>query len=115
MAACADRGGRSARRPRRRFLVGNRKFLTRRLWGAANQPPYFHHGLFTTLREAVLAHAGEAIEQRRAFERLTSLEQDAVIEFFNTLQVPPGTKSLVVDEHFQSKVWPPAETGAPRQ
>ena len=40
---------------------GNRRFLTKRLWGAANEPPFFHHGLFTTLRQAVLAHAGEAL------------------------------------------------------
>ena len=42
------------------FFAGNTKFLTRKLWGAANEPPYFHHGQFTTMREAILAHAGEA-------------------------------------------------------
>src|SRR2546422_5331719 len=26
------------------IFAGNRKFLTRRLWDSANQPPYFHHG-----------------------------------------------------------------------
>ena len=36
-----------------KFVAGNRKFLTKRLWGCANEPPYFHHGLFTTLRQAV--------------------------------------------------------------
>src|SRR5207244_13444189 len=34
---------------------GNCRFLTKRLWGAANEPPYFHHGLFTTLRRSALA------------------------------------------------------------
>ena len=29
-----------------KFRQGNRRFLTKRLWGAANQPPFFHHGLF---------------------------------------------------------------------
>lgn len=37
------------------FFAGNRRFLTRRLWGLASQPAHFHHGLFTTIREAVLA------------------------------------------------------------
>jgi CxxC motif-containing protein (DUF1111 family) len=81
------------------FVAGNRKFLTRRLWGVASQPTHFHHGLFTTMREAVLAHAGEAQEQRKAFEGLAKYEQDALIEFLKSLQaLPPGTKALVVNE-----------------
>ena len=32
-------------------MDGNCRFLTKRLWGAANEPPFFHHGLFTTLRQ----------------------------------------------------------------
>ncbi len=69
------------------FTAGNAGFLTRKLWGLANQPPYCHHGLFTTLREAVLAHAGEAAPQRAAFESLTAQETYCVIEFLKTLQV----------------------------
>ena len=38
-----------------RFREGNRRFLTKRLWGAANEPPYFHHGQYTTLRDAIQA------------------------------------------------------------
>ena len=92
-----------------KFLAGNRRFLTRRLWGAASQPTHFHHGLFTTLRQAVLAHAGEALDQRRAFERLPQGAQDALIEFLKSLQVlPPGTRALIVDETFQRRAWPPA-------
>ena len=61
-----------------KFAAGNRKFLTKRLWGAANEPPYYHHGRFT------------------------------VIEFLKTLQVlPPGTKDLVVDENYKAREWPP--------
>jgi len=91
-----------------KFTAGNRKFLTRRLWGIANEPPYFHDGRFSTMRQAVLAHAGEALEQRLAFERLPKYEQDALIEFLKSLQVlPPQTKDLVVDERYQPKVWPP--------
>lgn len=79
------------------FFAGNRKFITRKLWGTANEPPFFHHGQFTTMREAVLAHAGEALASREAFEDLDQYEQDSVIEFLKTLQVlPPGTNELVI-------------------
>jgi hypothetical protein len=91
-----------------KFMAGNRRFLTRRLWGVANQRTHFHHGLFTTMRQAVLAHSGEALEQRQAFERLPTYEQDALIEFLKSLQVlPPGTRALIVDEKFQPRAWPP--------
>jgi hypothetical protein len=73
------------------FHGGNRRFLTKKLWGAANERPYFHHGLFTTLRAAVLAHDGEALAARTTFEGLTTDEQDRVIEFLKSLQVlAPG-------------------------
>ena len=80
-----------------KFFAGNTKFLTRKLWGLANSGPFMHHGKFTTVREAVLAHAGEALGSRRAFEALIPYEQDSVIEFLKTLQVlPPGSRGLVV-------------------
>lgn len=82
------------------FLGGNSRFLTKKLWGAANERPYFHHGKFTTLREATLAHAGEAEAERVAFENLTEDEQNSIIEFLKSLQVLPGdVKFGVVDEH----------------
>ena len=77
------------------------------LWGVANQPPFFHHGLFTTLRESVLAHHVEAEPSRTAFLRSSEYERDSLIEFLKTLQVlPPGTRNLIVDEKFRSKTWP---------
>ena len=89
---------------------GNCRFLTKRLWGAANEPPFFHHGMFTTLRQAVLAHAGEAAASTAAFNALTPYEQDCVIEFLKSLQVlPPGTRYLVVDERGREREWPPHE------
>jgi cytochrome c peroxidase len=91
-----------------KFRTGNVRFLTKRLWGCANEPPYFHHGRFTTMRESVVAHSGEALEQRKKFQALSGYEQDSLIEFLKTLQVlPPGTKDLIVDENFKKKVWPP--------
>ena len=94
------------------FFAGNRYFLTKKLWGAANEPPYFHHGQFTTLREATLAHDGEARTQKLAYQALTGFEQDCVIEFLKSLQeLPPGTRSLVVDERGNPREWPPENGG----
>ncbi len=90
------------------FFAGNGRFITRKLWGVANEPPYYHHGKCTTLRETILAHAGEAEEVTARFRGLAESEQDEVVEFLKTLQVlPPGTRSLVVDERGQPRAWPP--------
>lgn len=90
------------------FTAGNFRFITRRLWGVANEPPYFHHGLYTTLRDATLAHDGEALGARQAFESLSEYDRNSIIEFLKTLQIlPPGTPHLVVDEHGNAKTWPP--------
>jgi len=75
------------------FFAGNRKFLTRKLWGVANEPPYYHHGQYTTMREAVLAHDGEALESRKAFQAASAEEQNSIIEFLKTLQVLPEAKT----------------------
>jgi len=92
-----------------RIRDGNCRFLTKRLWGAANEPPFFHHGLFTTLRQSILAHAGEAEPSRRAFQAMPADDRDAMIEFLKTLQVlPPGVRERIVDEHFKAREWPPA-------
>ena len=92
------------------FFAGNCKFITRKLWGFYNQGGAFmHHGKFTTAREAVAAHNGEALTQRKAFDALPADLQDDVIEFLRSLQVlPPGAKSLVIDEHGNPKEWPPS-------
>jgi hypothetical protein len=92
------------------FFAGNCKFITRKLWGFYNQGGAFmHHGKFTTAREAVEAHHGEAEDSRRKFEQLSPERQAKVIEFLKSLQVlPPGSKSLVVDEHGNPKHWPPS-------
>ena len=90
------------------FFAGNPRFLTRKLWGTANAPPFYHHGMFTTLRQAVKAHDGEAKASRLAFDALIPYEQDSIIEFLKTLRVlPPGTRALVVDDQGRKKNWPP--------
>jgi hypothetical protein len=90
------------------FFAGNTKFITRKLWGVGNSGPYMHHGKFTTMREAILAHSGEALQSRRSFQHLPSYEEDCVIEFLKTLQVlPPGTRSRIVNEAGDPKAWSP--------
>jgi hypothetical protein len=74
------------------FFLGNGKFLTRRLWGIANQHPFGHHGMYTTMREAVLAHHGEAEDTSLAFQKLSKYDQDSVIEFLKSLQIVPDKK-----------------------
>lgn len=89
------------------FFAGNRFFLTRKLWGTGADGTYFHHGQYTTLREAIQAHGGEAAATRAAFRALPTAHQDAIIEFLKSLQVlPPGTRSLVVNEYGRPKAWP---------
>jgi CxxC motif-containing protein (DUF1111 family) len=74
------------------FFLGNGKFLTRRLWGIANQHPFGHHGLYTTMREVVLAHHGEAEDVGAAFRSLSKYDQDCLIEFLKSLRIEPDRK-----------------------
>jgi CxxC motif-containing protein (DUF1111 family) len=71
------------------FFLGNGKFMTRRLWGIANQHSFGHHGMYTTMREAVLAHHGEAQDTYTRFRSLTDYDRDCVIEFLKSLQIVP--------------------------
>jgi len=89
------------------FFAGNCKFITRKLWGFYNQGGAFmHHGKFTTAREAIEAHNGEALGSRIAFDSLPAQQQDYLVEFLKSLQaLPPGSKSLVLDERGNPKVW----------
>jgi CxxC motif-containing protein (DUF1111 family) len=91
------------------FFAGNRYFLTKRLWSVGSSPNHYHHGKFTTIRESILAHAGEAQESQSAFTNLGSYDQASIIEFLKTLKTLPGeTRSFIVDEHNRPIEWPPA-------
>lgn len=70
------------------FFAGNSKFLTRRLWATGSKPNYFHHGQFTTIREAILNHFGEALPSRQAFLGLNQYQQGAIVEFLKTMKAP---------------------------
>lgn len=92
------------------FFAGNGKFLTRKLWGVGRKPNYFHHGKFTTMRDAILAHSGEALDSRQAFESASDEDRNALIEFLRSLRVlHPGTRSLIVDENGSGRSWPPRQ------
>jgi hypothetical protein len=92
----------------RGFFAGNQFFLTKRLWNVGTSPNHYHHGQFTTIRESIMAHAGEAQASQQNFANLDSYGQGSIIEFLKTLKVLPlGTKSLIVDERNQPIEWPP--------
>ena len=92
------------------FFAGNTRFLTRRLWDVGKKPNYFHHGKFTTMRQAIENHFGEADAVRVAFEALSEHDQACIIEFLKSLQIlPRGAKSLVVDEEGRPRDWPPRQ------
>jgi Di-haem oxidoreductase, putative peroxidase len=96
------------------FFAGNRALLTRHLWGLYNSGPFMHHGKFSTMREAIEHHNGEALSSRQAFDALAPEQRDAVLEFLKTLQVlPPDATSLVVDENGRPTQRPPANAGSP--
>jgi CxxC motif-containing protein (DUF1111 family) len=53
-----------------------------------SKPNYFHHGQFSTLRQAILSHFGEASATRSAFVGLSAYDQGSIIEFLKTLTAP---------------------------
>jgi hypothetical protein len=90
------------------FFLGNNRFITRKLWGVANQHSFGHHGMYTTMKDSVLAHNGEALPQKLAFQALSTSQQSDVIEFLKSLQIlPAGAKCLVVDETYKCIAVPP--------
>ena len=90
----------------REFRGGNCRFLTSRLWGVASSAPFFHHGKFMTLKEAIEAHRGEAAFAQDGWQRLTEYERNAVLEFLKTLQIlPAGTRHRIVDENLRARRW----------
>jgi hypothetical protein len=81
--------------------------IRRREWPIPeNEPPYFHRGHFTTLREAIEAHAGEAAPAMAAYRALSGPERDAIIDFLKMLRVlEPGGRDGVVDENARKRAW----------
>ncbi|MBM4013449.1 MAG: hypothetical protein FJ293_00575 [Planctomycetes bacterium] len=76
--------------------VAGNLFLTKKLWGMANEPPFMHHGCATTIDEAIRMHGGEGDAARLTYEALTGDEQKSIVEFLKTLQVLPEDASSTV-------------------
>jgi hypothetical protein len=96
------------------FFAGNSRFLTARLWGAADQMPYYHHGQYSTMRQAIEAHAGEASGVMANWAGLTEVERLEVVEFLKSLRLTnPRSRALVVNEVGRRVDWPdfPWQTG----
>ncbi|MBI3949415.1 MAG: hypothetical protein HY314_03060 [Acidobacteria bacterium] len=64
---------------------GNSIFMSAPLWGVSQTGPWLHDGRATTLKEAILAHGGEAQEARDSFANLPAGQQDEVVEFLKSL------------------------------
>lgn len=61
------------------------EFRTQPLWGISKFAPYLHDGRAPTLIEAILAHAGEALDSRDDFVALTPAQQQDLITFLEHL------------------------------
>ena len=67
------------------FAATGTLMRTAPLWGLSDSAPYMHDGSAETVREAILAHAGEADAVRSAFEVLSQDEQAVLVEFLESL------------------------------
>jgi len=67
-------------------------WLTPPLWGVGATAPYLHDGRAPSLRDAILAHGGEATPAQANFARLTPDEQEKVVDFLRTLGRDPARR-----------------------
>lgn len=69
------------------------QFLTRPLWGLGDRGPYYlHDGRARSLREAILAHRGEASTSSQAFAALPAYEARTVEVFLRSLRRAPQAR-----------------------
>jgi CxxC motif-containing protein (DUF1111 family) len=62
-------------------------WLTKKLWGFYDEPPFLHHGRATLLSETIIMHSGEAEESKKNFKNLSDSEQNYLIEFLKTFRI----------------------------
>jgi len=55
------------------------------LWGLGARPRLLHDGRATTIKDAILAHDGEAGDAARRFRNLSASEQAALLSFLSAL------------------------------
>ena len=65
-------------------------FTTAKLWGVADTAPYLHDGRAATIAQAILLHGGEAQQQRDNYAALSGDDQQAILDFLESLRVPEG-------------------------
>jgi hypothetical protein len=68
-----------------------RKFLTRPLWGVGDTAPYLHDGRARDLQEAIAMHSSTGSEANAAvaaFRALSPADQQAVLDFLQSLRLP---------------------------
>jgi CxxC motif-containing protein (DUF1111 family) len=61
------------------------KVRTAPLWGVRLRPRLMHDGASLTLRDAILRHRGEALDESKRFNRLGEADQEALIAFLQSL------------------------------
>jgi CxxC motif-containing protein (DUF1111 family) len=64
------------------------EWRTAPLWGVADSAPYLHDGRAESLEEAILAHAGEAVDVTARFKDLNPGQQQSIVSFLKTLRAP---------------------------
>ncbi len=67
------------------FEGSRNKIRTAPLWGVRLRPRLMHDGASVTFRDAILRHGGEATHVTQQFEKLKKEDQEAIIEFLQSL------------------------------
>lgn len=83
-----DMGHENAARHRQRG-VAERAYLTPRLWGVADSPPYLHDGRAPNFDYAVAGHGGEGAEARTAFTALSPHDKGGLRVYLMSLRRLP--------------------------
>jgi CxxC motif-containing protein (DUF1111 family) len=55
------------------------------LWGIKESAPYLHDGSAATIEEAIRRHGSQGLAAREAFDRLSPIEQDALLDFLQSI------------------------------
>lgn len=67
------------------FQTAANKLRTAPLWGVRFRNRLMHDGESTTMRDAILRHRGEAAQVTHRFEERSRSDQEAIVEFLNSL------------------------------
>ena len=66
-----------------------KEFMTEPLWGVGSTAPYGHDGRSINLHEVIIRHGGEARKSRNRYAGMSSLEQQYIIAFLQSLVLFP--------------------------